>query len=274
MRTASFCAAPRSSGIRTCAGRASPAGWRDLHAAATGAAAREQGNVRGRDLCGTSEWACSLAHPEWSRWQDVNGRDSIRFVVIGVPETFTASSRSSADHRALHAEQRTRVCVAGVSRSLRWQKGKGTMAIMQRRVIIPFITLSLLLGPRAALAQGTLLWQQTLNGTANGDDKAFSVAVDTKGTCSPPASPRIPAPVWDFTVAKFAPDGTLLWRQTLNGTANSDDGRCRWRWTPKATCSPPATPRIPAPAGLHGREVRPRRDAALAADPQRHRQRR
>ena len=24
----------------------------------------------------------------------------------------------------------------------------------------------------------------------------------------------------DFTVAKFAPDGTLLWQQTLNGTAN------------------------------------------------------
>ena len=27
----------------------------------------------------------------------------------------------------------------------------------------------------------------------------------------------------DFTVAKFAPDGTLLWQRTLDGTANVDD---------------------------------------------------
>ena len=28
----------------------------------------------------------------------------------------------------------------------------------------------------------------------------------------------------DFTVVKFSPEGTLLWRQALNGTANSIDG--------------------------------------------------
>ena len=55
------------------------------------------------------------------------------------------------------------------------------MAIMQRRITIPFITLSLLLGPRPGLAQGTVLWQQTLNGTANGEDSAQSVTVDTEG---------------------------------------------------------------------------------------------
>ena len=59
------------------------------------------------------------------------------------------------------------------------------VTVMQRRVIIPFITLGLLLGAWAALAQGTLLWQRTLNGTAQGFnvgvDIAHSVAVDTEG---------------------------------------------------------------------------------------------
>ena len=67
-----------------------------------------------------------------------------------------------------------------------------------------------------------------------------------KATCSPPAAPRIPA-ADDFTVAKFARDGTLLWQQTLNGTANGDDraliGGGGHR---KETCSPPASPRIRA----------------------------
>ena len=92
---------------------------------------------------------------------------------------------------------------------------------MQRRVIIPLITLGLLLGPRAALAQGTLLWQQTLDGTAG-------VPLTTrirwrwtpKATCSPPASPRIPAPATTSPSRSSPRDGTLLWQQTLNGTAN------------------------------------------------------
>ena len=65
---------------------------------------------------------------------------------------------------------------------------------------------------------GTLLWQQTLNGTANGGDEALSVAVDTQGNVLAAGSTRNTGTGPDFTVAKFARDGTLLWQQTLNGT--------------------------------------------------------
>ena len=70
---------------------------------------------------------------------------------------------------------------------------------------------------------GTLLWQQTLNGTANGDDEASSVAVDTQGDVLVAGVTRNTGTGRDFAVAKFARDGTLLWRQTRSGTANGDD---------------------------------------------------
>ena len=92
------------------------------------------------------------------------------------------------------------------------------MTVMPRRAINLFITLSLLLGPRAALAQGTQLWQQNLNGTLLPFNQANSVAVDT--------------------------DGNVL------AAGVTENAGTRFR--------------------LHGREVRRRRDAALAADPQRH----
>ena len=94
---------------------------------------------------------------------------------------------------------------------------------MQRRITITFIALSLLLTPRLGLAQGTLLWQQTLSGTANHDDRALSVAVDTNGNAVTAGITENTDTGFDFTVAKFTRDGTLLWQQTLNGTANDDD---------------------------------------------------
>ena len=116
---------------------------------------------------------------------------------------------------------------------------------------------------------GTLLWQQNLNGTANGSDEAFSVAVDNQGDVLAAGRTQNTGIDDDFTVAKFDRNGPLLWQQTLNGTANGLlKRRSRWRWTTKATCSPPAAPKIPA-LRLHGSEVRPRWDPALAAEPQR-----
>ena len=94
---------------------------------------------------------------------------------------------------------------------------------MHRRVLIPFLTFGLLLGPRVALAQGTLLWRQTLNGTASGDDKAWSVAVDTQGNVLAAGTTVNTGTSGDFTVAKFDPDGTRLWLRTINGTANGGD---------------------------------------------------
>jgi uncharacterized delta-60 repeat protein len=68
---------------------------------------------------------------------------------------------------------------------------------------------------------GTLLWQQNLNGTANGFDEAFSVAVDNQGNVVAAGSTENTGTFADFTVTKFDRDGTLLWQQTLNGTAGN-----------------------------------------------------
>src|SRR5438093_1403783 len=72
---------------------------------------------------------------------------------------------------------------------------------------------------------GTLLWQQTLNGTANRWDWASSVAVDNQGNVVAAGVMDDRGTFGDFTVAKFDRDGTLLWQKSLNGTANAtDDG--------------------------------------------------
>ena len=72
-------------------------------------------------------------------------------------------------------------------------------------------------------AHGTLLWQQNLNGSANGGDDATSVVVDYEGNVIAAGSTTNTESGADFTVAKSGPDGTLLWQQNLNGTANLFD---------------------------------------------------
>ena len=71
---------------------------------------------------------------------------------------------------------------------------------------------------------GTLLWQQNLNGTAHGDDWASSVAVDKLGNVVAAGTTQNTGTGFDFAVAKFNPHGTLLWQQSLNGSANGNDG--------------------------------------------------
>jgi len=71
---------------------------------------------------------------------------------------------------------------------------------------------------------GTLLWQQNLNGSANDFDEVKSLAVDNLGNVVAAGSTTNALTVSNFTVAKFNPHGTLLWQQNLNGTAyRSDD---------------------------------------------------
>src|SRR5437867_3559051 len=70
---------------------------------------------------------------------------------------------------------------------------------------------------------GTLLWQQNLNGTDNSVDEALSVAVDNRGNVVAAGLTENTGTFADFTVAKFDRDGTLLWQQNLNGTTNSAD---------------------------------------------------
>ena len=50
---------------------------------------------------------------------------------------------------------------------------------------------------------GSLLWQQKLNGTANGDDQALSVGVDNHGNVVAAGATRNSGTFFDFTVAKF-----------------------------------------------------------------------
>ena len=75
-------------------------------------------------------------------------------------------------------------------------------------------------------AHGALLWQQDLNGTrADRNDRVESVAADNhvNVVAAGETVMNIGRAV-DFTVVKFDRDGTLLWQQTLNGTAaNSFD---------------------------------------------------
>ena len=94
---------------------------------------------------------------------------------------------------------------------------------MHRGITLRFLILILLLAPRPGLAQGTLLWQQTLNGTANNFGGASSVAVDNEGNVFAAGSTVNTGTGTDFTVAKFDRDGTGPWNQTGNGTANSVD---------------------------------------------------
>ena len=64
--------------------------------------------------------------------------------------------------------------------------------------------------------EGTLLWRQTINGTAFGrDGSANSVVVDTEGNVLAAGTIQNQLTSNDFTVVKFAPDGPLLWQQTL-----------------------------------------------------------
>ena len=71
---------------------------------------------------------------------------------------------------------------------------------------------------------GTLLWQQKLNGTsgANSTDEARAVAVDNLGNVVAAGLTTNTGTGTDFTVAKFDGNGTLLWQQNLSGTGGPD----------------------------------------------------
>jgi len=73
---------------------------------------------------------------------------------------------------------------------------------------------------------GTLLWQQNLNGTYAFEprpDTALSVAVDSHGNVVAAGVTWNTRANSDLTVAKFDRDGTLLWRQDLNDAPLSLD---------------------------------------------------
>jgi hypothetical protein len=72
---------------------------------------------------------------------------------------------------------------------------------------------------------GALLWQQTLNGTANSLDWALSVVVDNQQNVIAGGFTIEAGFDAALTVAKFDRDGALLWLQNINGTASpGNDG--------------------------------------------------
>jgi uncharacterized delta-60 repeat protein len=75
--------------------------------------------------------------------------------------------------------------------------------------------------------RGAVLWQQLLRGTGNGYqgtqfNEARSVAVDQQGNVAAAGYTTNIGRGQDFTVAKFAAAGELLWLHALNGTSTDD----------------------------------------------------
>lgn len=70
---------------------------------------------------------------------------------------------------------------------------------------------------------GTILWQQQLNGTANGKDFGTANCIDANGNI------YVAGAVYDFTnnfdyiIACYDPNGNLQWQQTFDGTAHNYD---------------------------------------------------
>ena len=67
-------------------------------------------------------------------------------------------------------------------------------------------------------SSSAVLWSQAINGTANGSDQAFAVAVDGVGNVVAAGRTTDTGTIADFTVIKFdGTSGVELWRQVING---------------------------------------------------------
>jgi hypothetical protein len=77
---------------------------------------------------------------------------------------------------------------------------------------------------KSSSVDGSELWRQVINGTANADDRALAVTVDTAGNVVAAGFITNNNSGRDFTVIKFnGVSGAELWRQAINGTANGGD---------------------------------------------------
>ena len=75
-----------------------------------------------------------------------------------------------------------------------------------------------------ATMDGPLLWEKRYNGTANGTDLAYAMAVDASGNVVVTGSSFGGSSGYDYYTAKYAAmDGTLLWEKRYNGPANGHD---------------------------------------------------
>lgn len=70
---------------------------------------------------------------------------------------------------------------------------------------------------------GSQLWVDRFNGTANGDEKGGSVIVDGKGDVYVSGTSSNAGTGFDFTAIKYSADGTRQWVEQYNGTAGGND---------------------------------------------------
>ncbi|MFA5291587.1 MAG: SBBP repeat-containing protein [Phycisphaerae bacterium] len=70
---------------------------------------------------------------------------------------------------------------------------------------------------------GTLAWSKTYNGTGNNFDTFYKLAIDSSGNIYACGETAGAGTYQDGLIMKYSPDGTLLWMDTYNGSANQWD---------------------------------------------------
>jgi YD repeat-containing protein len=70
---------------------------------------------------------------------------------------------------------------------------------------------------------GVQQWANIYNGTTNGFDEAYALAVDTAGNCYVTGSVDAGSQGSNFITIKYDPLGNTIWTQTYNGPGNSVD---------------------------------------------------
>jgi uncharacterized delta-60 repeat protein len=70
---------------------------------------------------------------------------------------------------------------------------------------------------------GTVLWQKTFNGSANGNDEPAAVAVDSVNNVYIGGHTQNASGDDDYIILKYNANGDLLWQQQFNGPANGQD---------------------------------------------------
>jgi uncharacterized delta-60 repeat protein len=66
-------------------------------------------------------------------------------------------------------------------------------------------------------------WAQVYNGTANGEDKAYAIAIDKYSNIYVTGYTRDTGSGFDYTTIKYNTNGVQQWVKTYNGTGNGED---------------------------------------------------
>jgi hypothetical protein len=93
-----------------------------------------------------------------------------------------------------------------------------------KHLFVIFIAVAALAAARSSYSQATQEWVQTYNGTGNGLDISFSVAVDNLGNVYVAGNSPGDTSANDITTVKYNSAGQQQWVQRYNGPGNSDDG--------------------------------------------------